>query len=227
MLVKYDLTQFSKGTKISSAKLELYVEGQPRKGSATSNLYTASKEWKEMEANWFKASKEEWWSNEGGDYDPGIKASFDFPSNAVGKWHDFDVTELVQGFIDNPETNFGFHFFMSVAMVTLEYTSSESPNKGNRPKLILDIATGIQSNTIVSKEQVRIVKTNSSYQFFVPFSNTSEITMYGMNGKQLVAITTHGTQKWYQLPGIINNGVYLLRIAHGGKNSVQKIWLTR
>lgn len=211
---------------MNSAKLELYVEAQPRTGSATSNLYAASKEWNEMEATWFMATESDWWEEEGGDFKNDAASSFDFPSNAINKWHDFDVTDIVQKFIDSPESNFGFHFKMSVAMVTLEYVSSESGKKEYRPKLTLDIdQTGISTKQSTTKyDDIRLSKLSDSYALYLPYSGSNTISIYDVKGKLLSWFVASKGNRWQMLPVSIGQGIHIVRIHNKEKEIFKKIW---
>ncbi len=223
MLVRFDLSQFDKKTVINSAKLELYVEAQPRTGAATANLYRASKEWVENEATWFKASESDWWDKEGGDFGPEVEASSEIPSNAVNKWEGFDVTSLVQDFVENPGSNYGFHLYMSVTMVTVEYVSSESGKTDKRPKLTLDLSTGIYNDVVVSKKQIRLRQTSGSYSIYLPFSGSSVVGIYDVKGKELTTFTSLKSNNWYKIPGSIKPGTHIVRISNQGKNIVKRL----
>jgi len=227
-LVKFDLTQIAPGTEIDKATMKMWVEGQPRTGTADANVYHASKEWNEMEATWFKANSSDWWNDEGGDRDNAIVSTCPIPNNATNKWEEWDVTSSIQEFINNPESNLGFHFFMSVTMVTVEYTSSESNNKQNRPMLILETATAINANKqSIVNDQIRLTKMAGSYQLFVPFAGASSVKVYDVKGTQLAQFTTSQTAKWHALPDGLKPGVHILRINNNGKSFVKKLWLVK
>ncbi len=227
-MVKFDLSQFGTGSTVKSAKLELYVEAQPRSGNATANLYAVSKAWKEMEATWFRASSSSRWSKEGGDFDSKIEASFDFPSSATNKWQEFDVTSLVQEFVKNPETNLGFFLFMSVAMVTLEYVSSESNKTTNRPKLTLDIDNvGISNNNAQKSDQIRLSKISDSYFMLLPCSGQSQIKIFDLRGKVLSSFSLQKSNQWQKLPAEIVPGMHIVHINNRSRNFIKKVWFVK
>jgi hypothetical protein len=76
------------------------------------------------------------WDSGGGDYDPIIEASN--TNDQKGKWEDFDVTDLVKEFIDNPSGNYGFIVkFLDDPLIdfgSVSY-SSEYSDISKRPKL--------------------------------------------------------------------------------------------
>jgi hypothetical protein len=226
-LVKFDVSQFAPSTQIDKATMEMYVEGQPRTGSATANVYLVSKDWIELEATWFKASSSDWWDEEGGDFEPKIEASCEIPSNATGKWEEWDVTSCIQNFIDNPETNFGFHFFMNVTMVTVEYTSSESNNQQNRPKLTIETATAIENSPKKSNELIRLIKTADSYLVYLPFTSNSSVKVYDVKGKQIASFNTLRYGEWHRLPNSIKPGVHIIKINNKEKSIVKKLWFVK
>lgn len=223
-MVKFDLSQFEKDLEITNAKLELYVEAQPRSGSATSNVYLASTPWDENGATWFNASADKLWDTVGGDYAKDTIDGFDFPSDAIDQWQEFDVTTAIQEFIANPDLNLGFHFFMSVAMVTLEYVSSESSKSDKRPKLTITYdATDINQTTSFKSDFLSIKKVSNSYMMSVPYSGYSEVSIYNVGGKLLSKFNIDGTVKLHKINNPINPGIHIVKIKNRGNRIVEKI----
>lgn len=223
-MVKFDLTQFDKNTVISNAKMELFVEAQPRGGIATARVFKASKEWNEMEATWFKASSSDWWSDEGGDYNNSMITSFEAPSNAVNKWQEFDVTDAIQEFIKSPNDNYGFHLYMNVTMVTYEYVSSESSKKDKRPKLTIEYdATDIMTHSQLKSNGIKIKKINDEYQISVPFNDKTTVSIYGVNGKMLTKFDIASSKKTHAIPLSLNPGIHLVKVQNKGKCFIKKL----
>ena len=180
-----------------------------------------------METTWFKATNSDWWDKEGGDYEPKIVATCDIPSNAVRKWEEWDVTTSIQEFIDNPSSNLGFHFFMSVTMVTVEYTSSESSDRQHRPKLTIETATGINTKKPVVNEQIKLSKTGDTYLLYLPIAGNSSVRVYDVMGKQVAAFNTSNSGEWYRMPNTIKPGVHVVKISNRNQNVVRKLWFLK
>ena len=56
--------------------------------------------------------------------------------DTIGVWYEFDVTPLVQGWVDNPSTNYGL-ILKPLAGTNVQYNaySSEYPDPNLRPRL--------------------------------------------------------------------------------------------
>lgn len=204
--------------------MELFVEAQPRTGEATARVFKASKKWNEMEATWFKASSSDWWNDEGGDFNSSMITSFDAPSNATNKWQEFDVTQAIQEFINNPDENHGFHLYMNVTMVTLEYVSSESSKEDKRPKLTVEYdATGVINQTYLKEEAINIHNVNNEYRIKVPFDGNSIVSVYGLSGKMLSQFNTSSTTKTYTIPVSLKPGIHVVKINNNGRSFIKKL----
>lgn len=221
VLVKFDLTQFDKNTEVNSAKMELFVEAQPRYGPATARLYRVSSDWDEMSATWFKSNSSNWWNDEGGDFNSNMITSFDAPASATNKWQEFDITELIQDFIKNPENNYGVHLYMNVTMVTYEYVSSESSKKDKRPKLTIDYnePTAISVVNKYSDKKLEIIKTENYLKISVPFEGNSLISVFNLNGKLISRFNIKGKNSIVKTQTSFKAGTYIIK-ANNGNNSI-------
>ena len=228
MLVLFDLSHITDRVTIEEATLEVYVEAHPISGSGITNVHAVSREWNETEVTWNKATDSDWWDGAGGDYNSDVEASFPFTSNAVGTWQDFDVTSLVQDFVDNPGSNYGFFLYMNSVMVAIEYTSSESNNTDERPKLtVVTDDVGIINDHNILNELFKLIKTQESYMMFIPFSGNSNVSIYDVKGKQLARFNTSKSNQWHRIPGSITPGIHIVRINNQGKNIVKKLWFVK
>ncbi len=227
-MVKFDVSDIDKSATVNSAKLEMFVEAQPRTGSADANLYEATQEWVENEANWFKASSSDWWDDEGGDFEGTVQATAAIPSNAVNQWQEFDVTDLVQKFIEDPESNFGFHLKMSVAMVTVEYVSSESDKVDKRPKLTVNYdGTGNVFTETVNHKNFDVSNVSGAYKMYNPFSGNSQVKIFNVLGREIASFSTTQSHQWHNLPVSIQSGVHIFTVTNNGKKLVKRVWLQK
>ncbi len=98
-------------------------------------LYRVTTDWDHEYATWEKATQNTDWDSAGGDYSEEMIDSVEIPSASAGLWQDFIVTSVVKDFLNDPESNLGFHVKMSVAMTGINYASSEYEDETKRPKL--------------------------------------------------------------------------------------------
>ena len=99
-LLKFDLSSIPAGTKIKSAKLNLYYyyyyinDGDPV--GDPFDVYRITDDWDETTTTW---------NNQPG-YDPTLISSINCPEDF--NWIQWDVTSCVQDFVDGTETNYGW-----------------------------------------------------------------------------------------------------------------------
>jgi hypothetical protein len=150
ILLRADLSQLAPGTTIEQAILTLYqISGgdTPIEGK----VYGVLAGWAEMEATWQNAIATTPWAvagcnGEGTDRE----ASFVFRRGLYPTWRnndnypfDFDVTSLVQRWVNNPATNHGLMVgSMEGAMGELVFGSSENGTEASRPRLLIRYRPG-------------------------------------------------------------------------------------
>lgn len=109
-------------------------------GSSNPTTIGGEKQVHEITKNW-GVSSVTWltpWNKAGGDFDEEIIASNTNDQKQV--WEDFNVTELVEYFIDNPDSNYGFLVTLpddpTIDFGSVSY-SSEYTEISKRPKLTI------------------------------------------------------------------------------------------
>jgi len=145
ILLRADLTQLAPGTIIEQAILTLYeVAGgdTPIEG----RVYGVLANWDEMDATWQLARQSAPWTvpgcnGEGADRESTIvhlRGLFPTWRNYSNYPFDFDVTSLVQRWVNNPAANYGLMVgSMEGAMGELVFGSSENTEEASRPRLLI------------------------------------------------------------------------------------------
>jgi len=142
-LVRFDLSSIPAGTTITSATLSLY--NYAHLSSATGgalNVYPVSRPWVESEATWNRYSAGGIWTV------PGMQAGTDYatsPSTSItidtstGVWRSFDVTAIVQSWLNGTRPNNGFVVRSPTNGVKpLFYSSGYATDPTLRPKLTIN-----------------------------------------------------------------------------------------
>jgi hypothetical protein len=116
-LLKFELGQVPKGSRVLSAELTLNMDSTT--GAAdTVEIHRITRSWTEDEVTWNSRKTFKSWSSPGGDFDPGVAGSFE--TAALGAVT-ADITELVAAWVDGSETNHG--------MILLSQPSSGNDEK--------------------------------------------------------------------------------------------------
>jgi hypothetical protein len=195
LLIKFDLSSIPKTTQIVKATMSLYCTAQPRPGSGTINIYLVPAAWDEAAATWTKAGGSVNWTKAGGDFNAIKTGSYTFGTD-INVWQTIDVTTAVAKNIQNPETNFGFHFYMEPAMLTVRYASSNSTDQIHRPMLTLEV-----SGASVRYEAFRgyipvlsTVRSANAISFFSSGLSIRKVTLCSIDGRVIASATGTGNR---------------------------------
>ncbi|WP_321420773.1 disaggregatase related repeat-containing protein [uncultured Methanomethylovorans sp.] len=150
----FDLSMFNKTDTVSKATLSLfwyYPEGAIRKNDTVVDIYRPIS-WDPKYVTWYYISQSKKWPIVGGTwYDKNNVSqgstpygSVTFPAGKVpdNKYYEFDVTQLVQEYINGKYKNTGF--FLKARTESGNYIafySSDWTNPDQRPKLIVSLAS--------------------------------------------------------------------------------------
>jgi len=138
-LVRFDLSSIPAGARITSATLSLYNYGHENSANGGAvNVHRASKVWVESQATWNVYSAGNSWAaaglQAGSDYATSPMSSITI-NTAINVWRNFDVTGLVQDWV-NGTTNNGFVVRSPTGGVKPRfYSSGYSVDASVRPRL--------------------------------------------------------------------------------------------
>ncbi len=107
LLVQFDLSAITNLAQVSDAQLGIYVPYSNRPVDV--NAYEVYKAWSEMETTWNAASADSMWEAPGAS---GASDRASMPTDSMtavggGQWLWFDVSDLAQSWIANPDMNHG------------------------------------------------------------------------------------------------------------------------
>jgi len=157
-VIWFNLSGFNSTDTIKSAKLSLFWYYESRDKSTTVEIYRPV-DWAEGYVNWNNRTNGVAWDNPGGDwYDTNNEAQGNTPYAAVtfpvgapdNAYHEFDVTELVQSYVNDTFDNAGFFIKANeVSDSYIAFRSSDYENANERPKLVVSYSSGdAQQNTL-------------------------------------------------------------------------------
>ena len=138
-LLKWDLSSIPAGSTLQSATLSINVTGT---SADTYEIYELKRSWTELQATWKKANSSTNWQSAGaqGSLDRGSTVLGTVTASATGIRNvvlNAAGLAVVQGWVNNPATNFGF-ILQDYANSTdddLVFSSREATVAANRPQL--------------------------------------------------------------------------------------------
>ncbi|WP_455368620.1 DNRLRE domain-containing protein [[Eubacterium] cellulosolvens] len=141
-IVQFDLSSIPAGSKINSAYLQMYYFSAPLGNPAgrTYNVYRLSEDWTELGSTWNSRDTGIPWTTPGGVWTTEDSTSSIVPPS-VGQWMSWDVTGIVQDWIENGQPNNGFIIRDpndGVAGVDAAARFSTKENTANWPVLKID-----------------------------------------------------------------------------------------
>lgn len=135
-LVRFDLSPLPQEAIVESAKLSLYASGW---GGTNISLgvYQILVDW-DCQATWNKAIGVNWSlpGCNGINTDRRDTPAATINTNGISRWYDFDLTSLVQSWINNPSSNKGVLLKQTDSVKSTFYFNS-SENSANQPKLTI------------------------------------------------------------------------------------------
>ncbi|MFZ4523367.1 MAG: DNRLRE domain-containing protein [Bacteroidales bacterium] len=132
-LIKFDLTSIPAGAIVTNARLTLYYDASiaigQQYGANASFLQPITADWDQMTTTWNNKPP----VNTVGQIS--VPATLSLTEDLA----DIDMTALVQGWVNDPATNFGFSHRMQVEVTycSVVYSSSNKPIAAKRPKLVV------------------------------------------------------------------------------------------
>ncbi|WP_417616052.1 DNRLRE domain-containing protein [Oceanisphaera sp.] len=135
-LLKFDLSTIPTAALITSATLELNLEGIGSGEIADISLHRVTRDWHQTQANWSLARTSENWSSLGGDFEPTALTSAEIDPLALGATQ-WDITALVGDWVAGVQDNHGLMLLGSPGVNHADFSSSNHAAATQRPKLTI------------------------------------------------------------------------------------------
>ena len=142
-LVRFDLQEVPSSAIVTEARLMLFFTGIYGKGSIPLRVYGLTRNWREREATWLKASADEAWGEGGamgeGDHDSAPRPST-FAAGSKVDYYEWDLATLVQEWVSGARRNDGLLITAeggSIDFILLYLFSREYSQDALRPMLYI------------------------------------------------------------------------------------------
>ncbi len=136
-LVKFDTSSIASGVIITSAILEMNLEGIGSGGTASVNVHRATKPWLESQADWNNYTSSAAWTTAGGDWDSAVidTAAIDEFAPGPTQW---DVRSTVADWVDGTFPNEGLMLIGSDGVNHADFSTGDAADASTHPKLIIN-----------------------------------------------------------------------------------------
>ena len=145
-VLKFDLSPIPGGADIIEAKLELYSDGwSGASAQVTAAAYAVLRNTTITELTWNQAQTGNAWNTAGCDglgSDREGTAQSSLLINSIEEWYSWDVTDLVQRWVDGTLTNNGAIVHADTGQGAYAFQSSEGTLIERRPRLVVTYNTG-------------------------------------------------------------------------------------
>ncbi len=140
-LIRFDVSDLPADAHIVEAQLSLWTTGQSNDNPATVGVYLLNRPWQVEQTTWMQATSTQLWSVPGANDTPDDRNALPYVTTEVTEtshWYDWNVTALVQDWVQNPEGSNGIILkAFAVPKVQYYFASSEYNNPSARPKLTI------------------------------------------------------------------------------------------
>ncbi|MCW3134979.1 MAG: DNRLRE domain-containing protein [Methanophagales archaeon] len=157
-VLKFNLSSIPRNASILSAKLEFNTYNVEYNVSLNVHKLLAS--WEEYEVTWYNRNRTVKWENPGGDFGPAIETK-SFNSSGKVVFECRKIAEVVQEWVNNPESNYGFLLEADAPEDKSFYIYQTDWNEKLAPKLVVtyELADDVSPPKI---ENVSVACTNNS-----------------------------------------------------------------
>ncbi|GHA15260.1 DNRLRE domain-containing protein [Oceanisphaera arctica] len=135
-LLNFDLSGIPTAALITSATLEMNLEGIGSGSIAAIDLHRVTRDWHQTQANWNQARTSVNWTSPGGDVDPTAITSAVIDPLAPGATQ-WDITALVGDWVAGTQNNYGLMLLGSPGVNHADFSSSNHATAALRPKLTI------------------------------------------------------------------------------------------
>ncbi len=248
--MKFDLTSvIPSGETINSAKLRVYCcEDFLELGQYHSRwvgrhaVYRITSPWQAggTTTTW------KTWSTPGGDYDALFGDTCWFTESPVNTWMEYDITEMVQFFVDDPGRNHGVmlrpamdnpqdsHKNLGTDTVYQGYVFVSAKPESNlqqyKPQVIIEYgATGVPGTEgvplSVKTNRIQAVQKGNMLHILSPAAGLCSIS--DCQGRAVATTAIDQKEVWKTIPLTFGNGVYILRVVSNSKTFKRKVSVLR
>ncbi len=160
-LIQFDLSTIPSGVEITSATLKLYyatyscsVVAGESPGGRTYWAYQVTQPWTGSESSWSKYDGTNSWTTAGGDYTETGGGNAIMPSS-FPTWVEFDVTTIVEAWVEDSQPNYGFLIKDGDETLTVEdwvwasFRSSEYSSQADKNPILEITYTQSDPNFVV------------------------------------------------------------------------------
>ncbi|MCD6518678.1 MAG: DNRLRE domain-containing protein [Anaerolineae bacterium] len=156
-VIYFDVSEIPAGVTIMDARLWLYTSHyKSHAQDMTVSVYGLKRPWSEMEVTWNQASSGVAWTQGGADDTLDDRDASPSGSELVSEmnaWYGFDVTSLVQAWVDGTRPNYGMLLLATGNTVEMSFWSSEYSIENLRPKLVVQYTYGSVNTPVPTSPQ--------------------------------------------------------------------------
>ena len=180
IMIKFDLDQFT-GQTIDSATLNLNrFLGCPQGGTTSTSFYAITEDWDEVT----------WNPHTHAQYNSYVWTSYGFNVNG---WHNIDITQIVQAWIDEDVENYGLLIRAQTGSKFSKFYSKEHSNSTLHPYLEVDYTLVSIDDNLIQESIINLqnypnpFNPSTTISFFLNTENTenTEIEIYNLKGQKI------------------------------------------
>ncbi len=230
IMIKFDLDQLA-GQTIESATLNLNrFMGCPQGGTTSTCFYAITEDWDEAT----------WNSHTHAQYNSYVWASYGFNVNG---WHNIDITQLIQAWIDEDIENYGLLIRAQTGSKFSKFYSKEHSNSTLHPYLEVDYIPVSISDNLIQKAIINLPNYPNPFNptTIISFSVTQnsdfvKLEIYNVKGqkvKQLVSSQLSAGQHSVEWDGkdennqSVTSGIYFYKLQTNGFSQTKKMILAK
>ena len=135
-VLHFDASSMPSGTLLTTATLRLWVRDNRSTNDATLSIFKLTEDWTENEVSWDNRSATSPWTNAGGTFSGTPIDSKILPGGVKLVWMEWDITTLVQEWVDFPASNHGL-IIQSDQVKDVKFSSKEAVDPADFPQLLI------------------------------------------------------------------------------------------